>query len=161
VCFALDVAKGLAPALAARAVLVGEGGVPTPWEQAAWLAAGCGAILGHVFSLYLRFRGGKGVATSLGVVLGMFPYLTYPGAAALAVWIAVTLATRYVSVGSITAAGAFLPLFVLFGAALGWPLGRLWPLMLFAGAMAALVVIRHVGNIRRLLKGTEHRIDQP
>ena len=56
-----------------------------------------------MFSFYLRFRGGKGVATSLGVVLGIWPYFTYAGVAAFALWIGVTLASRYVSLGSIAA----------------------------------------------------------
>jgi len=156
-CFVLDVVKGFVPVLIAGRLLV-RGDVPALDRQAAWLAVGCGVILGHVFTFYLRFRGGKGVATSLGVVLGVFPYFTWPGLAALGLWIAVTLASRYVSLGSIVAGTAFVPLFAGFGLALDWPLLQLWPLMVFAAAMAALILLRHRGNIGRLLAGTENRI---
>jgi len=159
-CFALDVGKGLAPVLAAGVLLRRLDGFPTALHQGVWLATGCGAILGHVFSFWLKFRGGKGVATALGVVLGIFPYFTWPGLAAFGVWIVTTAVFRYVSLGSIVAAGAFLPLFV----GVNWwreggaPTG-LWPMGLFAALMAALIVIRHRGNIGRLLAGTETRID--
>ena len=128
--------------------------LPGTYHQAAWLAVAFGCIAGHVFSLYLGFRGGKGVATSLGVLLGVFPYFTFPGLAALGVWIVVTLATRYVSLASMTAAVAFLPLFVAFN----WPATQLWPLGVFAAAMAVLVIARHKTNIQRLLNGTENKI---
>ncbi len=153
-CFFLDVAKGLVPTLAAALLLGGQRGFPTLLHQAAWLGAGFGAIAGHVFSFYLRFRGGKGVATALGVVLGVFPYFTYPGLCAFGLWILVTLVSRYVSLGSIVAAVAFLPLFAAFN----WPPGDLWPLAVFAAAMVALILLRHRGNIRRLLAGTENKI---
>ena len=154
ICFLLDVAKGLGPVLAAGVILRRLDGFPTRLHQGVWLATGCGAILGHVFSFWLKFRGGKGVATALGVVLGIFPYFTWPGLAALGVWVATTLLFRYVSLGSIVAAVAFGPLFAAFN----WPPTRYWPLGLFAAAMAALILIRHRGNIRRLLSGTENRI---
>ena len=157
-CFALDVLKGLLPVLAVGALLRGlrAGGqdLPATYHQAAWLAVGFGCIAGHVFSLYLGFRGGKGVATSLGVLLGIFPYFTFAGLAALGVWIVVTLTTRYVSLASMTAAAAFLPLFVAFN----WPATKLWPLGAFAAAMAVLVIARHKANILRLLNGTENKI---
>lgn len=153
-CFCLDVMKGLLPALAVG-ILLRTQEPPTPPRQAAWLATGCAAIAGHVFSLYLRFRGGKGVATSLGVVLGIYPYFTWAGLAALAVWVGVTLTSRYVSLGSITAAVVFLPIFAGLN---WWRLGALWPMALFAGAMVALIVVRHRANIRRLLAGQENKI---
>jgi len=158
-CFALDVAKGLGPVLAAGLWLRDPSGAdPSAYHQAAWLAVAFGAIAGHVFSLLLRFRGGKGVATSLGVLLGFWPYFTFPGLAALGVWAAVVLTWRYVSLASIAAAAAFPVLFV--GACLlaGRSLADLWPLLAFAAAMAALVIVRHRSNIRRLMNGTENRI---
>ena len=124
-------------------------------QQAAWLAVGFGAIAGHVFSFYLRFHGGKGVATSLGVLLGIFPYFTWPGLAALGVWVAVTLVSRYVSLGCICAAAGFVVFFALFNHA---RLGAIWPLGAFAAVMAALPILRHRGNIARRLAGTENRI---
>ncbi|HUT59753.1 MAG TPA: glycerol-3-phosphate 1-O-acyltransferase PlsY [Phycisphaerae bacterium] len=154
-CFALDLLKGLGPVLAAWVLLRSQAGFPTLVHQASWLAVGCGAILGHVFSFWLRFRGGKGVATALGVVLGVFPYFTYVGLCAFGLWIAVTLVSRYVSLGSVVAAISFLPLFAAFN----WgSLGALWPMGAFAVAMVAMIVARHRGNIRRLLAGTESRI---
>ena len=154
-CFFLDVAKGLLPVLAAGAMLQSPSRQPSPLEQAAILGVGCGAICGHVFSFYLRFHGGKGVATSLGVVLGVYPYFTWPGLAALGVWIAVTLISRYVSLGSICAVAGFVAFFALFNHD---QLGTVWPLGAFAAVMAALIVLRHRGNIARLLAGTENRI---
>ena len=152
-CFFLDVAKGLIPTLVVGLLLRRIEGFPTLIHQGVWLGVGFGAIAGHVFSVFLGFRGGKGVATSLGVILGIFPYFTLPGCCALAVWVIVALSTRYVSLGSIVAAIAFLPFFVLF-----YPLKELWPLGLFAMAMIALIIIRHRTNIRRLLAGTESKI---
>ena len=156
-CFALDVAKGLIPTLLAGMWLRGAGEAPEYGQQAAWLLVGLGAIMGHLFSFWLKFRGGKGVATALGVVMGMYPYFTFAGLAALAVWIIVTLASRYVSLGSVVAAVAFVPLFAAFN---WWRVQRLWPLGLFAAAIAALILVRHRGNIRRLIAGTESKIRQ-
>ena len=153
-CFLLDTGKGLTAVLVAGWALRRLEGFPTLLQQASWLGVGCGAILGHVFSFYLRFRGGKGVATALGVVLGMYPYFTFAGLCALGVWIVVTLASRYVSLGSVTAAVAFLPLFAAFN----WPVSEVWPMGVFAVLMVALILLRHRQNIRRLLAGTENRI---
>jgi glycerol-3-phosphate acyltransferase PlsY len=152
-CFVLDVGKGMLPVLVAGWLV--RPTMPGVLSQTVWLLTGCGAIAGHVFSFWLRFRGGKGVATALGVVLGVWPYFTWAGLIALGLWIAVTLTSRYVSLGSITAAVAFLPAF----AAINWPATpALWPMGLFAGLMAVLILVRHRGNIRRLLNGTENKI---
>lgn len=166
-CFALDVAKGLAPVLIVGMMLRQDGydetlvvrlggqpWVPSPVEQAAWLLTGCCAILGHIFSFWLRFRGGKGVATALGVVLGIWPFFTLAGVIALFVWITVTLVSRYVSLGSIVAALAFLAVCV----AQTWRRTELWPMATFASAMAGLLIFRHRANISRLLAGTENKI---
>jgi glycerol-3-phosphate acyltransferase PlsY len=160
-CFVLDCAKGFVPVLVVGAMLRGRPGFPTAAHQFAWLVVGCGTIVGHVFSFYLAFRGGKGVATSLGVVMGIFPYFTYAGLAALVLWVIVTLASRYVSLASIAAAVAFVPLFAAFSLALGWRLSKLLPLAVFGAAMSALIVFRHRDNIRRLLAGTENKICRP
>ena len=128
--------------------------VPSPVEQAAWLLTGCCAIAGHILPFWLRFRGGKGVATALGVVLGIWPFFTAAGVVALGVWVIVTLISRYVSLGSIAAAAAFLPVFV----AMNWPPTGLWPMAAFAAAMAGLIIFRHRTNISRILAGTENKI---
>lgn len=154
-CFVLDVAKGFIPVAAAGLWYRPAAGVPSPAAQAAWLMVALAAILGHVFSFYLRFRGGKGVATALGVVIGLYPYFTWAGLAALGLWVLATLTSRYVSVGSIAAAVAFVPLAVAFN----W--GRaseLWPLLIFAAGVAVLIIIRHRGNVARLAAGTENKI---
>jgi len=157
-CFVLDVAKGFVPVFLTGIVIRSaspQAGVPAPAQQAAWLLIGCGAIAGHIFTFWLRFRGGKGVAAALGVVLGVWPYFTLAGAIALVVWVAVTLATRYVSVGSIAAALTFLPTL----AVLNWSLiAQLWPMAAAASAMIALLIVRHRANISRLLSGTENKI---
>ena len=155
-CFFLDVGKGIGPVLAAGLLVRdGAGGIPTGAQQASLLMVAFGAIAGHVFSFYLKFRGGKGVATSLGVVLGVFPYFTYPGLCAFAIWIVVTVTSRYVSLGSIVAAVAFVAIFAAMNFS---DLGRLWPLGAFAAVMAALIIFRHRANIARLLAGTENKI---
>jgi glycerol-3-phosphate acyltransferase PlsY len=161
--FACDLLKGLLPVwLAGRWLAERAAGEPlTAADFFVWMTVATAAIIGHVFPVYLRFKGGKGVATALGVLLGIWPYFTLPGAAAFGMWIVVTGLTRYVSVGSIVAAGAF-PL--LFAAAVHLAHGRwgsferLWPMYLFAAVLALLVIYRHRGNIQRLLAGTESKI---
>ena len=159
-CFVLDTLKGFGPVLAAGLYLRRPGELPSLESQAVWLTVAFGVIAGHIFSVYLRFRGGKGVATSLGALLGFFPYFTWAGLAALGIWIAVVLIWRYVSLASIAAAGAFPVLFVGASALGGEPVGRLWPLLAFAVAMATLIIARHHSNIARLLAGTENKIGQ-
>ena len=155
-CFLLDVLKGFVPViLLVMMTRPATPEAPARLVQAAWLLAGCGAIMGHVFSFWLRGRGGKGVSTALGVVLGIYPYFTLPGVAALAIWIVVTLASRYVSVGSVVAAVAFLPLMAFQNR---HHIGELWPLLSFALVMIALIIFRHRTNMRRLLDGTENKI---
>jgi len=158
-CFVLDVTKGLGPVLLVGLRLRDPGAADlSAYRQAAWLAVAFGAIAGHVFSVFLRFRGGKGVATSLGVLLGFWPYFTFPALAALGLWVVVVLIWRYVSLASIVAAGAFPVLFAAACVLAGRPLASLWPLLAFAAAMAGLVIVRHRSNIRRLMNGTENRI---
>ena len=154
-CFFLDVAKGLATVLAARLLVRPETPLPSSLHQAVWLSVAFGTIAGHVFSFWLRFRGGKGVATSLGVVLGIYPYFTLPGLAAFGLWVCATLLSRYVSLGSIVAAVAFIGFFAAFNCS---RIVALWPLGSFAAVMAGLIVLRHKSNIARLLAGTESKI---
>jgi len=156
VCFCLDVLKGLVPMLLA-AHLVGS--PPGVKEQFSWLAVGCAAVAGHIFPLYVRFRGGKGVATSFGVALGLWPYYTICAVFALAVWVLVVLASRYVSLASISAALAFpVALVLLVTATPAWDMADLWPLLAAAVGIPVAVVARHRENLKRLLRGTEHKI---
>ena len=157
-CFSLDVLKGLLPVLGAGWLLGatrGDAAPPTD-VQAAWLLVACGAIAGHVASFWLRFRGGKGVATGLGVVLGLWPFFTLAGLCALTLWVVVTKISRYVSLGSIVAAAAFVPLVLLFDGLFHQQ--HLWVMIGFGGLMCTLIIVRHRANIGRLMKGTENKI---
>ncbi|QOV87686.1 glycerol-3-phosphate 1-O-acyltransferase PlsY [Humisphaera borealis] len=154
--FVLDMLKGLGPMVAAGGVL---GFVANDsLTYLLWLAVGFTAILGHMFSVFLKFKGGKGVATSAGVVLGLFPYFTLPAATALAIWGALFGRTKIVSLASIAAAIAFPLVYLGFAIAGDWhPFGEQLPLLLFSLLMAAMIVLRHRTNISRLRAGTEHR----
>ena len=159
--FALDMLKGLVPvAVAGKWLHDQTSGMAGDTSQLwLWLGVGAACILGHMFPVYLRFKGGKGVATSLGVILGFYPYFTWPGLVAFGLWIALTGVTGYVSVGSMVAAGAFPILFALFAGLGEWGAMRyLWPLYIFAVTIGILVIYRHRSNVRRLMQGTEPKI---
>jgi len=147
--FVLDAAKGF---LAARvASLLGPplfGGATPEAIFVASVAAGVAAILGHTFSPWLRFRGGRGVATSLGVFLAIVPV---PTLFALLVWILLMVVSRRVSVGSIGAALAY-PFLVFF---LRHDDPHRVPLTIITASISLLVILRHKANIQRLLAGTE------
>lgn len=155
-CFALDVLKGFIPMAAVTAI---AGRPDNPGLMALWLAVGVAAILGHVFPVTLGFKGGKGVATSFGVALGLWPYFTIPGLIALAVWVAVVLIWRYVSLASICGAVAFF-VALLSGILIvpAWTASSLWPLLIAAIGIPLMVIVRHRENIKRLLAGTESKI---
>jgi glycerol-3-phosphate acyltransferase PlsY len=166
--FALDVCKGLAPVLVAGAALGTLGHIAAPARDA-WLvlATAAAAILGHVFCPWLRFKGGKGVATSLGALAGVFPVLTIAVALAALTWLAALRVTRMVGVASVMAAGA-LPVLV-FGVFAGatavgyfdtW--AHAWaaatPAIVVTAALAGVVIVRHRGNLRRAMAGTEPKV---
>lgn len=140
---AFDVAKGAAPVLIYLA-LTRE---PSWWS----LVVGAAAVLGHVFSPFVRFRGGKGVATAAGVFLAYMPGAI--GAAAV-VWVGLVATTGYVSVGSIAAAVTFPVLVRLLYPSHGT---AFW----VAGLVALFVIFNHRSNIRRLFTGTEARFRKP
>jgi len=142
-----DAAKGTLAVYLAR-VLVDVQTLP-----AAVLAlTAVAAFLGHLFPLFLRFQGGKGVATALGVLLALSPWL---GLASAATWLIVAYATRYSSLAAIVTA-VFAPVYHLFGAGIAWERS---PATTFAlVVIAALLIARHGANIQRLLKGKESRI---
>jgi glycerol-3-phosphate acyltransferase PlsY len=149
--FALDVAKGLAPV-----AIVGRCAGETSWlaghPSTLTILAGAAAICGHIFPIYLKFQGGKGVATSCGVVVYLSPVGT---AIALGTWLIMVAIWRYVSLGSITAAIVFMAYILITEARAGWPSPAL---VVFGFIMAALVILRHRSNIQRLLAGTENKI---
>jgi len=164
ICFGLDMAKGLFPTFGAGIALQ-DAGSWSPANAWVWIAAALAPILGHVFCPWLGFKGGKGVATGLGALLGLFPIMTVAGVGALVVWITAAKLWRYVSLASILA-GVSLPVWVAtaFGLAPnagdpGW-LGRAAPFLGVSLLMAGFVVFTHRANIRRLRAGTEPRIGQ-
>lgn len=136
----VDVAKGWVPV----ALFAAWAGVGFGWA----LAYGTAAIFGHMFSVWVRFKGGKGMATSAGVFLALAPWAVLGG---FIVWIALTVPTGYVSLGSIGAAISLPVLIVVTphegGDTLVW----------FSSALAVFVVWKHRSNIRRLLRGEENR----
>jgi glycerol-3-phosphate acyltransferase PlsY len=136
----VDIAKGLVPV-----VLFAPRESPS---QMFALACGVAAIIGHVFSVFVRFKGGKGVATAAGVMLGLTPLAL---AVSAAVWAVMVRITGYVSLASISAA-AVLPVAVYLLEDSRTP-ALLW----IAAAIAAGVIVLHRRNIERLLKGTESR----
>lgn len=160
--FTLDLLKGLIPMIAAALILrahIGDVRFYQPADYGLWLLAGFAAILGHMYSLFLRFKGGKGVATSTGVILGLFPYYTLAGVIAILVFLAIFKLTRYVSIASIVGSMTFVLAYLGVGLAAQWPVfGAQWPLLAFAVLMAGLIVYKHRGNLARLRAGTEHRI---
>jgi glycerol-3-phosphate acyltransferase PlsY len=112
-----------------------------------------------MFSLFLKFTGGKGVATSTGVLLGLYPYYTLPGLVTIVVFIILFFATRYISVGSLGSAVTFPIAYITMALIRGWdPLGVQWPLLVFALIISGLVIFKHRGNIARLRAGTENRM---
>jgi glycerol-3-phosphate acyltransferase PlsY len=157
--FFLDLLKSLIPMAIASAIVSRI----TPEQRDThiyllWLCVGFAAVLGHMFSVFLKFKGGKGVATSAGVMLGLWPYFTLPGFLAIVVFIVVFMATRYVSLGSMLGACSFPILYVIVGIFEGWdPLHKQLPLLIFAILIALMIVYKHRTNIQRLLAGTENR----
>jgi glycerol-3-phosphate acyltransferase PlsY len=157
--FLLDAAKGFLPlyALAWWVLprMMGQPGLEDRQDACLVLAAVAVApILGHTFPVYLSFRGGKAVATSLGVVLAL-PMLGWVGLAAFGVWVAVFAASRYVSVASSAAAIAFAAGYLYLERRNAW--GDYLPVTIFVLALVCLVLWRHRSNYARLWRGTENR----
>ena len=173
-CLLLDTLKGFIPVLIAVNLIQIAGrnvqiplGLPDAWvfklaagdalkAQTAQILTALFAVLGHNYSPWVGFKGGKGIATSAGVLLGLMPFAVL---LLLAVWVLLFLTTRYVSVASVGAAIA-LPLLTLWGS---WHHGRIqdgtWnkPLFVFSVIIAVLATWKHRSNIQRLRDGTEHR----
>ncbi len=143
----LDAAKGWLPVLLVRLY-----GKPYGLDEGSVAMVAIAAFAGHVYPVFFRFQGGKGVATALGVLLGVNPWL---GLVALLVWGFMAAVFRFSSLASITAA-AIAPMAYLMGD------GGLWvassPVALSMGVMGLLLWYRHAANINRLVKGTEPRL---
>jgi acyl phosphate:glycerol-3-phosphate acyltransferase len=133
----LDAAKGTAAVLLAA-----------QWGKDAAMLAGLGAFLGHLFPVWLGFRGGKGVATYIGVLAGLY----WPAAlVCCTTWLLVALATRYSSLSALIASGATVATLAIMGE---WRLAGLFL------ALTMLLYMRHAANIGRLVRGEEARIGQ-
>ncbi|MEM7623418.1 MAG: glycerol-3-phosphate 1-O-acyltransferase PlsY [Planctomycetota bacterium] len=179
--FVLDAIKGFVPPFVYALVIghVGWDALNLPAAAAAaWLAVVIAPVLGHMFSPFVGFKGGKGVATGLGAVLGVWPVLTVPGVGALVVFLVVFLVWRYVSLASIVAASS-LPLWTWYffstvsrlfadpgdpSVPVGMGLDgdrtvalavRPWVFVGAATLIAVAVILKHKGNLRRLADGTE------
>jgi len=176
-CFFLDCLKGWIPTYLAKQLWVIEGRDPVPlslpqelitapfivteadawWAQLIPIMIGLLTILGHNYSIWLKFKGGKGIATSFGVLLALMPVGV---ACILVIWIVTLLISRYISLASIVAA-VFLPIMTHVGARLHdrWDDGT-WnkPLFVLSIILAFLAVWRHRSNISRLIAGTEQPI---
>ena len=118
-------------------------------------AVGLAAFLGHLYPVFFRFEGGKGVATAAGVLMGIGWVL---GLATLATWLIVAFFSRYSSLASMAAA-VFSPLYYLFGDRTAWYVDKGILVVLFV--ISALMIYRHRENINKLLKGTESRLGAP
>ncbi|MCA1958067.1 MAG: glycerol-3-phosphate 1-O-acyltransferase PlsY [Nitrospira sp.] len=123
----------------------------TQWYQTEWpiLLIAIAPFIGHLYSPFLKFKGGKGVATALGSVLGVAPMI---GLVLLVAWVGAVALWRYSSGGALTAFGLF-PIIALFVRPTG-------PFLLFSLTVTALIVVKHKDNIIRLLRGTEPKIGE-
>lgn len=148
---AIDALKG---ALAAAAVpsglhlLFSRHSAPASLELSSILG-GVSAVIGHNYPVWLRFKGGKGIATSAGAMMALVPMALL---AVLSVWVVVFLTTRFVSVASLCAA-ALLPFAV-------WAFGSDRAMIAFSTVLSLLAIYKHKANIKRLLEGTEHRFSR-
>ena len=137
--FALDVLKGVIAVLIGK-YLMGNTGA---------MIAGIAVVCGHNWPVFLKFRGGKGIATSVGVVMTVSPLL---GLIALAIGVTVIVLTKYVSLGSITGSVTFVLLNAIF-----WNSTQIF---IFSLILASLAIFQHRSNIKRLLAGTESKLGQ-
>lgn len=172
-CFALDMGKGAIPVIVAGLLTgtIGENPMLVPTASLwLWLLVAIGAFCGHMYSMFLNFSGGKGVATAFGVLLAMWPVLTIPALVGLAIWIGTVLATRIISISSMVAA-VCIPIVTLivlqrFASAdgvdvtTGQMLARGSAPLAITLAIAMLITWRHRTNIRRLLRGEEPTISR-
>lgn len=144
-CFALDFLKGFAAACGLTFLFFGSG----PEADTPRMLATVAVVSGHNWPCFLRFRGGKGMATAAGALLGMVPWVVL---SCVGVWVVVILPFRMVSLSSIVAS-AVLPLFM-------WLYGKPFSYIVFGAVLAGLSLYRHRANIKRILSGTEYKIGQ-
>lgn len=143
----LDGAKGWLPV-----ALVHWFGKPWGLESGTMALVGLAAFLGHLYPVFFRFEGGKGVATAAGVLLGLHWIL---GLATLGTWILIAFFFRYSSLAALVAA-VFAPLYYIFGDGMSWYLEG--SVLFSISVMSLLLIYRHAENIGRLARGTESRL---
>lgn len=143
----VDGLKGFAACAWIADLLIKSFAIPAGDQEYLRIIAGFGVVLGHNYTCWLHFKGGKGIATSAGVLSALVPWALL---IILAIWIIVFALSRYVSLGSIAASSA-LPFAT-------WITGGSLTLIIVTGAMSALAIYKHKENIRRLLNGTENRL---
>jgi glycerol-3-phosphate acyltransferase PlsY len=148
--FTIDFLKGLAAVRMSIFVSRHTQTAATPTELIG-IAAAVSCVIGHVFPVWLQFKGGKGVATSAGALFGLMPVAALIGGL---IWIVIFQVTRYVSVASITAA-IVLPMVIFVMMYLGQAATA--ALFYFSVCLAAVVIFRHRSNLSRLMRGTESR----
>jgi glycerol-3-phosphate acyltransferase PlsY len=164
-CFCLDFLKGFGPVLAVGFISghLGDDDILAT-EAGLWLAVAAAPVLGHVFPLWLKFKGGKGVATAFGVVLAVWPFMTLPAVGAFLTWALIAFVLRYSSVASVASAVSIVPYFILLAVVRSWSVQEIWPFLIFIFAVVLLIVIRHRSNFQRLREGTEAKLgtrDEP
>jgi len=178
ICFALDVCKGLTPTVLAG-IWCGlfapdmrdvEREITTV-QMLLWIVVALAAIIGHTNSIFLGFKGGKGVATGFGALLGIYPHLTWPILGAVMIWLVCIKLWRMISVASMLA-GVSLPLWYLLSivpngsrgslvAGFVERIGARWPFLLVSSLLALLVLWTHRSNIKRIRAGSEPHIGEP
>jgi glycerol-3-phosphate acyltransferase PlsY len=143
----LDAGKAWLPVM-----LVKWFGKPYGLEEGTMALVGLAAFVGHLYPVFFRFVGGKGVATALGVLLGFNWVL---GLATLATWLIVAYFSRFSSLAALVAA-LFVPVYYVFGDGVAWYMNK--GVLLALSIMSLLLIYRHAENISRLIKGTESRL---
>jgi glycerol-3-phosphate acyltransferase PlsY len=168
--FALDALKGTLPVLAAALFVQNHNTFILPFATTGphtlnSLLTAIAAVLGHNFPIFLKFKGGKGVATSFGAVLGFWPLYTLSGVVAILAFVFTLMVYRFISLASMTGAAAFFAAVLVLGSnpklkLTFLPSYELTPLAMVAALFTLLIIFRHRSNIRRLLNGTEPRVGQ-
>lgn len=155
-----DFGKGLlcTTVVSKLAWIIGDGPIALypGWDLEPMLLIICGvaAVVGHMFPVYANFSGGKGAATACGMLYGIEPISI---SISLAIFLILMFSTRYVSVGSIAGALAYPITQLILRYGIGWDIDG--SILLFSSALAIAIIVKHKGNIKRLLNGTENRVN--
>jgi glycerol-3-phosphate acyltransferase PlsY len=156
-CFILDALKGALPTLAFGLVtgMIGAEEAVAPSLYWWWLAAMVAPVVGHMFSVFIGFKGGKGVATGLGSLLAVFPVMTIAAGVALAVFLASLKIWKYIGLSSSLAALSLPITTAALVFSVGDSFAGTWPAAAVAAALAFVVIVKHRGNLQRTFAGTE------